>query len=256
MAAGRLRHTSSIGLVVGWGLLAVLSYPGCSLYQEYVRRGEVLDSLAARLERVEQEQARHNLALTQLRADILTETEQLETKLDQVDAAVTDLGDRQERISRKLGIGRGNLTPKTESVPAQESTAVVAETAGVAIDADRLYNTAYFDFTRGKYAVAIAGFRQFLERFPDSDNADNAQYWIGECYYSQGQLAEAEQEFSRVLHRYPEGNKVPAAAYKLGLVYLAQNRLAEARRQLQEVVDNYPGTTEAKLAQDRLNSLQ
>ncbi|MEO0080138.1 MAG: tol-pal system protein YbgF [candidate division WOR-3 bacterium] len=249
--ASRLRDAARVGLVGVLDLLVAFFLPGCGLYKEFVRRGQVLDSLAVRLERVERKQADQGEELARFRADLLTETENLGTKIDQVDASVEDLGARLERISRKLGIGYGDLTP-----PAKESTSAPQETAGVGIDADRLYNTAYFDFNRGKFQVAIAGFRQFLARFPESDNADNAQYWIGECYYSQGDLASAEREFRLVLERYPEGNKVPAAAYKLGLVFLAQNRVAEARQQLQDVVNRYPGTTEAKMALERLKSLE
>ena len=90
--------------------------------------------------------------------------------------------------------------------------------------------------------------------FPESDMADNAQYWKAECYYSLAELPKAEVEFGLVLTRYPGGNKVPAAAYKLGLVYLAQNRKQDATHQFQDVIAKYPGTTEAKLAQDRLNA--
>jgi TolA-binding protein len=49
---------------------------------------------------------------------------------------------------------------------------------------------------------------------------------------------------------------VPAAEYKLGLVYLAQNRKPEGTNQLGKVVKEYPGTNEAKLAQDRLRTLE
>jgi TolA-binding protein len=61
------------------------------------------------------------------------------------------------------------------------------------------------------------------------------------------------EEFKKVLIRYPTGNKVPAASYKLGLVYQTQGRLDAARRQFESVIEKYPGTTEAKLAQERLS---
>jgi len=150
---------------------------------------------------------------------------------------------------------------KTESVPGAQPGSPKSDTAKptpdtVGLVADKLYNTAYLDFTRGKYDVAISEFRRYLAAFSPSDNADNAQYWIGECFYSLGKLDSAETGFRQVLVDFPKGNKVPAAEYKLGLVYLAQNRKPEAANQLRRVVKEYRGTNEAKLAQDRLQTLE
>jgi tol-pal system protein YbgF len=259
-------------------LLAAVFLPGCGLYKEYVRRGQVADSLVCRMDRLEQAQVRQYNQTTTLRADVLTQTDGLGARLDQVEASIRDLNDRLDRISRRLGLGHGSLTPQpaestrgadavlnpraettaatAESVPGGPDSAlpVPADSQPLGVDPDRLYNNAYLDFTRAKYDVATAGFRQFLELFPQSEMADNALYWVGECHYSRNRLDSAEAAFSEVLERYPDGNKAPAAGYKLGLVCDALGRHADARRHLAEVVERYPGTTEARLAQDRLDS--
>ena len=260
MAASRLKRAAGFGMAAAVGLLAAVLCSGCSLQREYVRRGQVIDSMSVRLVRVEQAQQRHDQQMAKLRADILTELETVDGRLDQLDAQIADVGDRLDRISRRVGAGRGDITPaKIESVsgtrpePAKPDTAKpVPDTVGLA--EDQLYNTAYLDFTRGKYDVAISEFRRYLASFSSSDNADNAQYWIGESYYSLGKLDSAEAGFRQVMAGFPNGNKVPAAEYKLGLVYLAQNRKVEAANQLRRVVKEYPGSNEAKLAQDRLQT--
>jgi tol-pal system protein YbgF len=237
------------------GLLVAVLCAGCGFQREFVRRGQVLDSMDARLARVEQAQQHHDQEMAKLRADILTETESIEGRLDQLDAQLADMGDRLDRISRRVGAGRGDITPvRTDSVPKPDSGLSPVDTVGVA--EDQLYNTAYLDFTRGKYDVAISEFRRYLESFSQTDNSDNAQYWIGECFYSLGKLDSAEAGFRQVVIAYPRGNKVPAAEYKLGLVYLAQNRKPEAMNQLRKVVKEYPGSNEAKLARDRLQVLE
>jgi tol-pal system protein YbgF len=193
---------------------------------------------------------------------MLTDLETINRRLDELDARGADMGDRIDRIARRVGAGRGDITPvRPESLPGTQpgsgkpdTTRPFADTVGRA-EGD-LYNTAYLDFTRGKYDVASSGFRRYLAAYSQADNADNAQYWIGESFYSLGRLDSAEAGFRRVVVDYPQGNKVPAAEYKLGLVYLAQNRRAEAINQLRRVVKEYPGTNEAKLAQGRLQSLE
>jgi tol-pal system protein YbgF len=258
MAASRLKRAAGFGMAAAIGLLAAVLCTGCSFQREYVRRGQVLDSMSVRLMRVEQAQQRHGQEMAKLRADVLTELETIDRRLDQLDARLADFGDRLDRISRRVGAGRGDITPvKAESIPGPlpgspkpDTAKPVPDTVGLA--EDKLYNTAYLDFTRGKYEVAISEFRRYLASFSPNDNADNAQYWIGECFYSLGKLDSAEVGFRQVVVDFPMGNKVPAAEYKLALVYLAQNRKAEATNQLRRVVKEYPGSPEAKLAQERL----
>jgi tol-pal system protein YbgF len=259
MAASRLKRAAGFGMAAAAGLLAAALCSGCSLQREYVRRGQVIDSMSVRLVRVEQAQQGHEQQMAKLRADILTELETIDGRLDQVDARFADIGDRLDRISRRVGAGRGDITPvKPESVPGTRPESAKTDTAKPVPDTvgkaeDDLYNTAYTDFIRGKYDVAISEFRRYLASFSSSDNADNAQYWIGESFYSLGKLDSAEAGFKQVIAGFPTGNKVPAAEYKLGLVYLAQNRKAEATNQFRRVVNEYPGTSESKLAQERLN---
>jgi tol-pal system protein YbgF len=261
MTASRLRAAAGIGLATTLGLLAV-SFGGCSLHREFVRRGVVLDSLASRADRIETNEETQAAFLRDLRAQTLTELEATRASIEQLEARIIDLDERLARVGRKLGVwyeatvSPDTVNPDTGATRPETTSALVRppDTTRAAVDPDQLYNTAYLDFTRGKYQIAIAGFDQFIQMFPNSDMADNAQYWKAECYYSLNELARSEEEFRLVLTKYQTGNKLPAAAYKLGLVYLAENRKPDARRQFQDVVAKYPGTTEAKLAQDRLNS--
>ena len=133
-----------------------------------------------------------------------------------------------------------------------------------------IYQASYIDFSKGSYALAVAGFREFLRRFPDHELADDAQYWIGEAYFSlargygnSGQadkatqsLEQAVQEFKKVTANYPRGEKTPTALYKeaLALIELKQPDVALAR--LQYLVENFPQAAEAPLARERLASLK
>ena len=48
-----------------------------------------------------------------------------------------------------------------------------------------------------------------------SDLADNAQYWIGEAYYSKGDYNRSIIELNEVLLKYPQGDQVPGALLAL-----------------------------------------
>ncbi|MEO0075261.1 MAG: tol-pal system protein YbgF, partial [candidate division WOR-3 bacterium] len=128
-------------------------------------------------------------------------------------------------------------------------------TQSESIEPDNLYNTAYLDYTQGNYDVAIAGFQRYLKLFPDTELSDNAQYWIGECYYSQKLYSDAILEFEKVITNYPNGNKVVSALYKIGLAYEANNEIPKAKQYYQRVMNQFPQTNEAKLARTRYQAL-
>jgi tol-pal system protein YbgF len=118
-----------------------------------------------------------------------------------------------------------------------------------------IYNTAYADYTKGNYPLAILGFQEYLEAFPTSEFADDALYWVGESYYSQEKYGDAVAAFEEVLARYPRGDKVPAAHLKKGLAFLESNRTAQGVVQLSALIENYPHTDEARLARERLRGM-
>lgn len=254
MAVSRLCLKSTRIIPSVSSLLAVIFFTGCGVHREYVRRGTVLDTIAIRLNRIEKKQVKQEEDITRVRAEGLNAIERLEGQISAVDAELADLAERIERIGRRVGAWRGEMI--TNASTSTETTLVALDTEVAGIDADQLYNSAYLDFTKGEYQTAIMGFRRFIQLFPSSEMADNAQYWVGECFYSLNQLDSAEAEFKQVKNRYPEGNKVPAALYKLGLIYQLEGKSSAAQEKFKEVIENYPSSAEAKLAQERLKARQ
>jgi len=118
-----------------------------------------------------------------------------------------------------------------------------------------VYQAAYRDYQRGNWDLALAGFHDFLTRYPDSELAPNAEYWIGESLYSQKKYSEAIDQFNRVVDKYPKSDKAPGALLKKGYGYLAMNDRPRAIVQFQYVVHEYPNSRESALAKDRLKQL-
>jgi tol-pal system protein YbgF len=120
------------------------------------------------------------------------------------------------------------------------------------LSAADLYRSALDSFTRENYPAAILEFQEFVANHPDHDLADNAQYWIGECYYAQKNFALAAVEFDKVEKHFGSGNKVAAALLKRGLALRELNRNEEAVAVLETVVIRYPAADEAAIAKKRL----
>jgi tol-pal system protein YbgF len=208
-------------------------------------------------------------------ASVTQRLESLSSALAALSARVDELSSRVETLNRQV-----RTPPPRSSAPAAPSpppqAAAPPPPAGAprpttgALQPQDIYQAAYLDFSKGSYALAVAGFREFLRRFPEHELAGNGQYWIGEAHYSlargysnQGQadkareaLEQAVVEFRRVVVNYPRGEKVPASLFKeaLALIDLKQPALAQAR--LQYLIDNFPQAEETPLARDRLSSLK
>ena len=106
-----------------------------------------------------------------------------------------------------------------------------------------------------KYDQAIPEFKAFIQRFPDSQYAPNAYYWLGQLLFNKGSYVEAKGPFERVVNFYPDSNKRSDALYKLGSIALKTNNNSDAKMLFERVVSEYPGSTAAKLATSRLQSL-
>jgi len=121
---------------------------------------------------------------------------------------------------------------------------------------EKLYYDAAFDLIKAKdFDKASQAFNAFLRKYPNSQYAGNAQYWLGEVNLAKGDLQAAGQAFARVSQAYPTSNKVPDSLYKLAGVEQKLGRTDRAKGMYQQVISQYPGTSAAQLAQRDLKSL-
>ena len=107
-----------------------------------------------------------------------------------------------------------------------------------------------------RYEQSAASFQQFLVAFPDSELADNAQYWLAESYYASDQFEQALQDFEVVIDDYPKSQKVPDALLKMGFCNFSLQRWDEAREALTRVQADYPDTAAARLADQYLRRME
>ena len=192
----------------------------------------------------------------------------LSDRVDDLDNRVTNLPNKLRVANERMAAAPPAASPATE--PAAKEPApgpalgpeVAAVKGGNATDKgggtaeiSKLYDTAYQDLVRGQYELAREGFMEFLRRYPQSTLADNAQYWIGESYYSQQQYSRAAAEFAEVMEKHAGGDKVPAAMLKRAFAMISMSKRAEARALLEQLTKKYPNSQEAELARARLKDL-
>jgi len=216
-------------------------------------------------------------------ADTGVKLEELSNEIERLQAKLEDTNRRLAQLSQQIAETQGDLlrmrggtssvppaggappsmapstSPGSSRVgePAPNSRPTVPTEAVVrpAASPSELYDTAYADYTKGRYALAIQGFQEYLEAYPNTDLSDNAQYWIGESHYAQKKYREAVADFDRLLKDWPKSDKAPAVLLKKGYALLELGQKAEAVVQLQYVIHEHPSSEEARLARARLKSI-
>ena len=157
---------------------------------------------------------------------------------------------RLSRIEQVLKLEPMVIGSKTESriKPEGPATKAPSET--------ELYNKAKQAFDQGNMAAARKGFEDLILNYPNSQNADNAQFWIGETFFREKQYEKAILEYQKVIEKYPKGNKVPAALLKQGYAFQSLGDKVNSRLIFEELVRKHPNTSEAKAASDKLKEMR
>jgi tol-pal system protein YbgF len=132
---------------------------------------------------------------------------------------------------------------------------VTVEAAPRGLTESALFDAALESCRGGQYKEAIAHFKYFLLSYPQSGLADNAQFWIGECYRAQHKIEEAIVAYQRVIDDFPEGNKVPRAMLHQGFAYLKIGDKTNAKLVLRKLADELPMTEEAEIARNVLKRI-
>ncbi len=178
--------------------------------------------------------------ITQLRQENLERYQVLDSRIS---------GATQQATSSTTATEAPATSTASNSTPAEPASAADPEK-------EKLFYEASFDLIKERdFDKAQQAFTAFLRKYPSSQYAGNAQYWLGEIHLVQNDLQAAGKAFALVGENYPEHNKVPDSLYKLADVERRLGRVDRARGILQQVLARYPNTSAAQLAEKDLAKL-
>jgi tol-pal system protein YbgF len=159
---------------------------------------------------------------------------------------ITATNDRMERLSEQFA----QLKKLIENIP--KSPVLSNYDPG---NPDQLFAAATGDYFRGNYDLALSEFKTYVETFPTSEMADNAQYFIGEILYAQKKMPDAAAAFEKVKIVNPSGDKTAPALYKRGMILLELGQREEGVVQLLALFKDYSKTKEGELAFQKLQEI-
>jgi tol-pal system protein YbgF len=242
-------------LIIFGLLFGALLITGCATRQQVARVQMQLDEIRADQIAIRAENARldslfrSNIEQSKkLNADMADYVDGLDQRMQMVEARLTDAVTLLNRASAALE-SRGGRVPANS---AGDSSKTDSTKVNAGIDCQKIYNAAYSDMVKERYDMAINGYRNYIDNCSNTALADNAQYFIGEAYFSMKQYEKAQKAFESMITDYPTSEKMAAAKLKLGRALYEQRQKSKARSYFEDVAKNYIGTDEAQEASKML----
>jgi tol-pal system protein YbgF len=148
-----------------------------------------------------------------------------------------------------------SLSASTDTAAAAAASTTVAASAPQPGEKEA-YQAAFDTLKEGRYKEAKVELQGFLDKYPASSFAGNAQYWLGEAHYVTRNFKQGIVEFEKVLNSFPGSSKVPDAMLKLGYTYYELKQYPQSKTVLQDLRTRFPNETAARLASKRLDRIR
>ena len=219
-----------------------------------------LNDLQKQIFELQQDQAYINTKIEQTSLELTQVSERLVEKEKELDEIIqshakienTIKNVHKEKTERPKGTSKPKKTPQTQKVAAVTSPPVKNQ-KGPPKNSRELYKQGLDLVRSGKIDAAIPYLAKYIELYPRTELADNALYWLGECYYKKREFNQAVNKFKKVITDYPSGNKVPSALLKMGYAYVELRQTTQALESLQKIINQYPNDPTFSLAQKKID---
>lgn len=211
-----------------------------------------VDETLQEMRRLNEIVAEQNLALKRTLNDGRAQDEALQVTLKELAERVSELRERNQVGGSSMLTGT-TAPPAAGGTPAADPAGGGSPSGGAAPPPRELYSQAYADYARGNFDLSIQGFQEYLKNYPQTDFADNAQYWIGECLYGKAQFADAIEAWDVMLRDFPASDKLPDAHVKKAMALDKLGRKRDAANAYRFVIEKFPNSSAARIARDKMN---
>ena len=151
---------------------------------------------------------------------------ELGAKIEELERTVDGLNGRLDEIERQAkqaleeaqaARSEANQAPGGARPPARARRGRSGAPTGDARSQEvQSYRDAHAKWRDGDAAGCVDLFGKFLQTYPASDYADDATYWLADCYFKQGNFSAAVLRFDDVARQYPSSDKAAGRALSTG----------------------------------------
>ncbi|MDP6383268.1 MAG: tetratricopeptide repeat protein, partial [SAR324 cluster bacterium] len=187
----------------------------------------------------------------ELRPEDLEDPIPLEEVADTAIQVAANLSSSETRLQQPVAISKEIKEPEFEDpdLSEPENPVILIRHPGV----KKIYNQGMNEVIQRQHESAIRIFENYVKRFPEDMDSDNALYWIGHSYFQLKQNQKAERAFRKILTGYEhrptsQGYKTPDAIYMLGKISERRRDPVASKYYFRTVIARYPGSVAARNA--------
>jgi tol-pal system protein YbgF len=145
--------------------------------------------------------------------------------------------------------------PSAASAGAAAIPKPAAPGIGGGLSPQKAFDMAKADYMIGQYELAISGLEGYVRDFPKSEQAGEAQLYVGNAFLQLGKYDKAVEAYDLTIRTYPKNSAIAEAYYRKGLASQNLRQGEAARAAFETVIKNYPDSLEATLAKQGLDKL-
>ncbi|MFH1531770.1 MAG: tetratricopeptide repeat protein [Pseudomonadota bacterium] len=123
-------------------------------------------------------------------------------------------------------------------------------------DPDGMFKIGLEKYNAGYTKSARAIFNEFIRLFPDNEKADDAQFYVGETFFSESRFVEAVTEYRKVYDNYQRGDRFREAVLRIGLSYERTNDCDKAKKIYKFARDEFKKSSEGEKADEKYKALK
>ncbi|MEO8483981.1 MAG: tetratricopeptide repeat protein [Acidobacteriota bacterium] len=216
--------------------------------------------------------ANQKVALDQALTNLATLREKMQdsdVRVSQLTQEMTAIRDGIRTLATQISTLVGLLqppsasgAPATPDAPASAAGSSPSPSSGANTlspvlqpSAGTIYTRAFGDYMSNRFDLAIEGFREVIQKYPDAPDAAQAQFQVGEAFYQQGKCREAIPEYQKLITTYKTSDHLAEAYYMQGICFLDLNQRPQAQRMFETVIKQFPNATQALMANQKLTTM-
>ena len=163
---------------------------------------------------------------------------------------------RQEEIQFKLGKIGLHLSGLKGLVEDRFGVDAEALPKSLPEDAEQLFALGMQAYDQALMRKARAIFKHLVQKFPQHDRTDDAQFMVGESLFNEGRFTEAINAYKTVYDQYQTGDKYQDAVLRIGLCYVRSNKCSKALKIYKFAGRTFQGTPAGDQAEKELKQVK
>lgn len=200
--------------------------------------------------------AAHAFSDDEARRAILELRTQIKQMNEQNQQARLQLADQMDQLHQEIASLRGRIEELGQQAAASSNNGNAPQTPQTGDPQEQAAYEAAADLYRnGRYQEAAAGFATFMQSYPDSSLAGDAQFYLGSSQYASKDFKNSIQTMQALVKDRADDPRAPDALLVVAADQIELNDMKGAKASLQRIIKDYPDSGAAETAKNRLKLL-